>query len=253
MKYVYKLTDKGFRLFDNFVGVIANKITKNPDTWKKISDKIDGMLINAKTSDIPPLKLGEVSNIKGVLGEKAKDEYILVVKEAMEKEGAEVIVEKGAPKAPYKHSQKYIAEYTDTGTGIAIFEKTVTGTRGRQVVEIDGLLIVNGKLVVVEAKAGIAKTIAKDLDSAEFFKKKIQTVEDLTGQRPEVLLLIPKGELNKPIGKSPTPKLSDKIGSLTKYLENEGSHLAYDEFPVGAGEFEKHARRIRELAKKEGK
>ncbi|MBI3036909.1 hypothetical protein HYY73_04125 [Candidatus Woesearchaeota archaeon] len=249
-KYVFKLADNSLKIFDNAVGFIVNKIARNPDAWKKISEKVDNLLLNAKPSDIPAPKLGSVRNIQGVLGEKAKDEYVAVVKAALEKEGTSVAIEKGTAKATisrFANSQKYIVEYSDTGTGINIFHKTAQGGRGVPAGEIDGLAFINGKPVIIEAKAANAGNIAKNLGKKEFFDSKVGPIEELTGQTPEVLLLIPKGEASKSTGFL-KPTLGGKIDELSTYLENKGSHLAYDEFPVGVDDFEKSARSINKKA-----
>lgn len=253
-KYAFKLADNSLKIFDNSVGFIVNKIARNPDAWKKISEKVDNLLLNAKPSDIPAPKLGSVGNIQGVLGEKAKDEYVAVVKVALEKEGTSVAIEKGAAKATisrFANSQKYIVEYGDTGTGIEIFERTAKGTRGSPVGQIDGLIFVNDKPVIIEAKAARAVNIAGEnnvnLDPVGFFNKKVKPIEDLTGQTPEVLLLIPKGETAKSTGFL-KPTLSGRIDELSKHLENKGSHLAYGEFHFGVDDFEKSARSISKKA-----
>lgn len=155
-------------------------------------------------------------------------------------------IEKGTAKAVvdrFKNSQKFIVEYSNTGSGIEIFEKTAQGTRGNKAGEIDGLMFVNGKPIIIEAKSSSAKTIAKDIEPEKFYKTKIKTVEDLTGQTPEALLLIPKGESGQSTGVL-KPILSDKIDELEKYLEKEGSHLADDEFPATNQQFLDAAQRI---------
>ncbi len=62
----------------------------------------------------------------------------------------------------------------------------------------------------------------------------------MAGQKPEVLLLIPKGEASVKLGPwwNPfAPKLSDEIDSLGKFLESKGTRLAYDEFPATNPQF----------------
>lgn len=186
--------------------------------------------------------------VTGYIGERAKDEYLVVVKEALEKDGAEVIIKEGDPGTKvFESTYKYIAKYDANRNGIEIFYKET----GKKAGQIDGLIFVNGKPVVIEAKASQAETIAKDFSNMDnFFDKKIKMVEDLTGQTPEVLLLIPKGEAAENIGGWWIFKktLADEIDSLGTYLKNKGVNFAYDEFHVTRDGFERVARRLKDQA-----
>ncbi|MBI2137570.1 hypothetical protein HYU12_03560 [Candidatus Woesearchaeota archaeon] len=236
--YTFKVVDNSLKIFDNAVGLIVNKVARNPDTWKIITEKVNAVVFKTTAADIPIGKLNSIQTIQGILGEKAGDEYVTAAKLALEKEGNEVIIEKGLPNAVverFKDSGKYIVEYTDTGKGIIIFEKTAKGSRGSTIGEIDGLLFVNGKPTVIESKAAIADNIRGSIEPVDFFKSKVHTVEDLTGQKPEVLLLVPKGEAGK---------LAGELQSFSEHAGKEGVNFAYDEFPETADDFGKAARLI---------
>lgn len=251
-KYVYKYVDNGFKVVDNVVGVIVNKITKDSDTWRRISDKIDNLLLNTKPKNVPEEFLENqpearrASAVQGFLGEKSMDDYIDISKEVLESDGAEVIVRRGTSGSEVTglNNQRYVAKYTPTERGIKVFDKILKQDAG----EFDGLLFINNKPLVLEAKSSTAKSIYGDIsDFDKFFRNKIETVEGLTGQKPEILLLIPKGEKNIYVYdeiKKISIQLSDQLDSLGKYLEGKGAHFVYDEFPATNDQFVESAKRI---------
>lgn len=239
-EYVFEVVDNGFKIVDNVVGLMVNKISKNPENWNKITNKLNLMLATVKKSDIPTSKSSSISNIQGVLGEKASFEYVDIIKLSLEKEGTQVIVKKGSVGSELIEftNPKYKAVYTETGRGIRIIDKVTK----QDITEIDGLLFINNKPIILEAKASQANNIADDLIADDFLRKKINTIESLTGQKPEVLLLIPKGEASKSITGFPT--LVNKLDSFGKSLKDKGVNFAYEEFPIDSFTFNKVAREI---------
>jgi len=103
---------------------------------------------------------------------------------------------------------------------------------GQEIGEIDRLIKINGKLVIIEVKTATSETIQKSLISFEKQQeRKLLSVEELTGVKPEFLLL-----------HSSDVKLTEDTKNILKEMNKNGYYANSDNYRLTKQSIEDKAR-----------
>ncbi len=248
-EFGFKVVGGSLKIYDNVVGMIV-KVMKNAGVSSKITATVEDLLRATKFSELPGVGV-DIPNIKGALGESAAVKTADLVGEELAKEGAIFVRPSGRAKTVLKESAKYSLRFDNKGK-IEIFDKINNNILG----ELDDFYLINGKPVVTEVKTMAAGSLDQQIAGkwnwfppgwedglSQKASRNLNAIKDVTGETPEFIIMIPKGEASA----------SKHLPNLLKDIRNAGFKAEYAELEATNIAFDNAARRIYGEAKQGGK
>ncbi|MCX9012675.1 MAG: carboxypeptidase regulatory-like domain-containing protein [Candidatus Methanoperedens sp.] len=188
IEYTVRYTDDGsevIQITKNAVAVLVRNSNDAANAVKLVEKGSDSIQVGERV-----IKKGTISgtreNIQGELGEIMTDEYVTQITRSADK-GIDIIVKSG--QGTLKETDNYIFKFTKDGKNIKIFSKS-----GEELGEIDRLLEINGKPVIIETKIRRYNSMMEDISISKIDHKIEYITELYGGTKPEIVLQVPKGE-----------------------------------------------------------
>ncbi|MFH1895714.1 MAG: carboxypeptidase-like regulatory domain-containing protein [archaeon] len=195
IEYTVKYADDGARtikITKNVATILLKNADETANAVKIIRNEGDNFIKIGDTiitkGDIP----GNAGNIQGKLGEIMSDEYIKKISQNAD-EGIEIIVKSGTPGTTIQKGG-YTFKFLEDGKNIE-FKKLDGSIQG----ELDRLLIINEKPVVIESKASKLTTFESKI-TADAIKNKLDAAKAFSGENEaEIILQVPNGQFNNKV------------------------------------------------------
>ncbi len=201
-EFGFKLIGGSLKIYDNVVGMIV-KVMDDAGVSKKLVQTLDDLLRTAKPSSFPAgINAKDFGQVKGELGEMAAIKTADTVSEELAKEGATFFRQSGKAKDIFKENYRYKLEFNEKGK-LNVYKKSGSGP---DLGDFDDFYLINEKPIITEVKTRSAASLDEEIlgkvkiwpireeGLAAKVIRRLNAFKEVTGETPEFILMIPKGE-----------------------------------------------------------